>query len=390
MTGKISTIIVLLIGLLILASPIIMERQVMPGPLSKYHEKLADYCNACHDPFTGTSAENCCGCHTAIQEQREKGTGLHSNITECGSCHHEHRGTEYPIASILPLHFSHEQTGFYLTGAHAHLACNSCHSDEKKLYTGLKPDCGSCHTGWKEGHSHKRMNKEFQTVHSQSACLDCHTHGIVDPEPLDCSACHDDEFFDNNFNHTAIGGVSLGKFHEGLTCQRCHKEGYFHLESPFECVDCHTGWTPGNFSHYITGTKLDPVHQKVSCSACHTNPADNFKGVSETCTDCHTAWKQGYKHTKLAPGFMTLHKKVECNSCHTFSKINWSNGTCTDCHKENWIGKHFNHDVTGFSLGDNHSGLDCDQCHTKGRQHNPPVDACLNCHDKDDIKGIYP
>ena len=42
------------------------------------------------------------------------------------------------------VNFNHSKTGFLLTGAHAKINCESCHS--KGVFKGTPKDCNGCHT----------------------------------------------------------------------------------------------------------------------------------------------------------------------------------------------------------------------------------------------------
>lgn len=122
-------------------------------PLLGAHATLA--CAECHATRAFHDAgSTCADCH-AKQDLHAGRFGA-----QCGTCHHP---TDWHAAR-----FDHDKaTGFPLAGAHAKVACASCHQVNKPIPTVAAPaphECGQCH---RQSDPH---GGRFGT-----ACGDCHT-----------------------------------------------------------------------------------------------------------------------------------------------------------------------------------------------------------------------
>lgn len=143
---------------------------------------------------------------------------------------------------------------FPMSGAHANLACSSCHSgSEQDNYTGLRGECMICHL--------KDYNNTMEPDHSvriypASSCAECHNPSSwVDvefshtPDSENCSFCHLEDLEEAN---TSTAG------HELL---------------PNSCSVCHNtaAWTQVEFDHVLLGNLRVIIDNDAGCQSCHVN-----------------------------------------------------------------------------------------------------------------------
>lgn len=163
--------------------------------------KPARECAGCHarqDPHQGKLGRNCAACHT--QDRWRPAPGFHHAATRfpltgahvrtactdchqnkqfraagvtCASCHADiaHKGrfgtparceTCHTTARWTGARFDHDRTGFSLTGRHARLSCNSCHT--KPATTARLPvGCYGCHKA--DDHHDGRFGTKCETCH---------------------------------------------------------------------------------------------------------------------------------------------------------------------------------------------------------------------------------
>jgi len=174
---------------------------------------------------------------------------------QCDDCHDSH--VEFP-----------------LLGGHANMRCGDCH--EVNSYSGLSPDCESCHD-LPEPH----MPFDVQ------ACIDCHTLSGWSPATFDHSS------------------YPLTGAHESVLCSLCHTSGVY-AGTPSECVDCHA----------------EPLYHV---------------GLSQDCTLCHTTGAfvpSTYLHPLIEEHYPWGEKRLDCEGCH---RTTYSSYSCTGsgCHRTN-------------------------------------------------------
>jgi hypothetical protein len=186
------------------------------------------------------------------------------------------------------------------------------------------------------------------------------------------------------------------------------------------CENCHTNtsWAPiraiPEFNHDTTRYPLRGMHEKVSCTGCHTKPV--FTDVGKKCADCHAdihraqfganceqchtvlGWRVSVQlmeqHFNRFP-LLGAHAVVECQDCHKNAAVgnyvglstacsschlsDWQQTTnpvhpsagaafaatnCTTCHSfDNWLNAKFDHSSTGFQLTNGHANVACALCH---------------------------
>jgi len=137
---------------------------------------------------------------------------------------------------------------FPLTGQHAELTCESCHTAGR--YAGTPTTCESCHASVKP------------VPHFAGDCAACHTS-------TDWNEIH--------FDHTLAGTGD---------CQSCHIQDKPENHFQGQCSGCHNtlNWAQATFNHAVAGA--------TECQVCHApdKPANHYAGQ---CSACHStnAWR---------------------------------------------------------------------------------------------------
>ena len=313
-------------------------------------------CNACHSggKYKGTSAA-CVGCHLGDFQKANNPNHLTLGLPQtCQNCH--------STTAWQPASFNHDSVGFPLTGGHAKLQCDQCHTNgnfnltttacvschikdfqsttnPNHLAAGIPQQCEICHTtsAWQPAtFDHSKTAFPLTGAHAQVACAQCHTNGNYNITTTACASCHLKDFQGtNNPNHAAAG-------------------------IPQQCEVCHTtsAWQPANFDHSKTGFPLTGAHVSVQCAQCHTN--GNYNLTTTACVSCHLNEFRGTTN----PNHVSSGFPQQCEICHTTS---------------NWNASIFNHATTGWPLTGAHTGVQCSQCHINGN-YNISNTACVSCH----------
>lgn len=296
----------------------------------------------------------CAGCHTA-------GKRFRAAETACAACHGKadpHKGrlgekcegchSEQSWRHTKP--FDHSKTRFALEGAHAKVACASCHAGEK--YKGTAQACVACHA--------------IQDVHQGS-------------RGTKCESCHGAKTWKApRFDHAKATRFPLLGAHASAKCESCHKGNVYREKLSTACVACHgsvdphkgqlgrqcarchneTGWRRKvAFDHDLTRFPLVGLHATVTCEACHKSPS--FKDAPRACQSCH-------------------------QDRHHAGRVG---AACALCHNPNgWRHWRFEHDrQTPFPLTGAHKGLDCHACHRAKAGARVVLDRnCFGCHAADD------
>jgi hypothetical protein len=289
--------------------------------LSRTYLGLGKDCVTCHeDPHSGRLGANCTQCHTFSDWKAASG-------------------------------FDHSQTRFPLTGLHAQVACEKCHtsSEGTAKLTGL----------------------------AFGSCKDCHQDPHRGSFVQTCSSCHSTSGWNtirmpSNFDHSKTDFPLLGK-HEAVGCTDCHMGGDFkravahaqcmdcHQPDPHqgqfrqsaggaECVSCHTvdGFKPSTFGvteHASSQYPLLGNHAQVACADCHTpaGAATKYKIAFGQCLDCHADEHRGQ--------FVAAPYLNKCENCHGFEGYRPAKFTLAD------------HQKTQFTLEGAHLAVPCMECH---------------------------
>ena len=200
-----------------------------------------------------------------------------------------------------------EHKFFPLSGKHATISCQDCHSEGQ--YSGTPNLCLDCHTDenpdphfeWECSLCHFSTTwNEVELDHTIELASDCSIcHQIDSPPghyPGVCSICHNTESWQPaNFDHGSL---------DVSNCQTCHSQDRPSNHYNGQCSACHNtrGWYPYDFDHAVA--------RATDCQACHNKnkPANHFSGQ---CSACHSTrgWKPAnFDHQKVGA--------TDCQSCH--------------------------------------------------------------------------
>jgi hypothetical protein len=290
-------------------------------PLSGAHATVD--CEGCHPlaapgalTYVNTATE-CEACHmddyAATTDPDHRAVGF---PTDCASCHDE--------VTWSRARFDHGVTGFALTGAHAPLPCERCHVGG--VFTGLSPECVSCHQADYDGTG----DPAHAAAGFSTQCAQCHN-----------TTSWDDAFFNHNGTAFPLTGA-----HVPLSCNSCHGGGVYN-GLPSECVSCHQDDYNG---------AADPPHTASSF------PTD--------CTQCHntTRWEGArFDHAAYFPIYSGTHagKWDTCADCHT-NAASYADFSCLGCHPHSDQQK-----TDGDHQGENgyaYNSAACYNCHPRGTQ----------------------
>jgi hypothetical protein len=351
-------------------------------PLVGAHAAVA--CFRCHPGaqvgnFAGASSE-CFHCHSADFLRPQDPNHVALNFShDCQSCH-------LPLGWV-PSRFDHPAS-FPLTQGHGGRLCRDCHTTPNS-FTGLSPDCASCHTddfavtsepshaaaSFSTDCSQCHGTRTFRQAnwphpgafaltfgHAGRRCTECHTGQVYSGTQSDCASCHLDTYqATQNPNHATAGF--------GTNCAQCHNtanwQGAVGHPASFplsnahnrSCTDCHT--TPGTY------VGLNPA-----CASCHladynaaTDPPHASFMLSQQCQDCHgtTTWGTGnWNHA--FPIRSGAHNNMACFDCHN-NPGNRVLFSCIDCHEHRQSRMDDKHDeVSGYVW----ASANCYQCHPNG------------------------
>ncbi|MFZ1685182.1 MAG: hypothetical protein WAU88_13790 [Candidatus Zixiibacteriota bacterium] len=323
-------------------------------------------CASCHTSGYASTSTNCYSCHqtaftTATDPNHVNGQFDHN----CALCH--------STTTWTPATFDHATSSFPLTGAHASVACASCHTTG---YSNTPSDCYSCHTA--DFTSNKQGKPDHVANAFSHTCNSCHTTAAWQPA---------------TFNHPTTPFAITGA-HTSLLCASCHTVGYNPGQTPSDCYSCHTTdftsnkqgkpdhiangfdhncvtchttqvWKPSTFQHPTSPFALTGAHTSVDCASCHTvgyNPGQ----TPSDCYSCHTAdftSNTAGKPNHIANGF-----DHNCTTCHSTSV---------------WKPAVFNHATTPFPLTGSHTSVACGACHTVGYLVGQTPNTCYACHKSD-------
>jgi len=225
-------------------------------------------CLACHRSgnYKDKIPKDCAGCHRA-----EDAHALRFG-SKCEACHDN---SHWQVVN-------YDHTGrhqFALLGAHARIACDSCHTAVVATQK-LGKECADCH-----------RSEDPHGAKLQGACGDCHGQ----------NSWRADVVFDHDVTSFPLLGL-----HRIVSCAQCHATLAFSAATP-ACVSCHApddvhkgglgnkcerchaanGWALWSFDHAKEAHfPLLGAHAKLQCADCHRQPPGTVK-MSQQCGACH-------------------------------------------------------------------------------------------------------
>jgi len=270
------------------------------------HSPEKPFAERYHDPTApgyARAQDSCQGCHA--DPHAGQFVGRHDR---CADCHARH--------GFLPVAFGHQSHAdvWPLSGAHAGVACTTCHVPHEDLgvrrFAGTSSDCKDCHRSPHGAQFQDRI------------------------EAADCDSCHrseSDTFRIREFDHERETGFALLGAHARALCEQCHvarpalaidgigverirqftttpKEchschvdphhGQFVVDDKQDCSRCHADfddWKTLIFDHDRDSRfPLVGVHSELRCSRCHLPARAEggvevviYRPVGRECRDCH-------------------------------------------------------------------------------------------------------
>ena len=367
-----------------------------PGPLAAAHEAWDNRasCFECHSPGE-TLSQRCLACHSEIAWYREKHRGLHARVAaiECATCHRDHAGRNAAMIRWdegAPERFRHARTGWLLTGAHARVACRSCHSIENQ-----RASVGS-----------QKLDRRTSWLGLDASCASCHADPHGGRFGAGCDRCHRTtawrEIARAGFDHDKTRFALRGR-HAALACASCHdaKKAWGPKPAFSACRDCHGD------AHAGTATLAG---KRVDCAACHdvngfssstftakrharTAYALTGRHAAVACGGCHVR-ESGAEARRLGPARVRMRPRFDrCDRCHEDAHagqlaessrsgpepgvaLSVVTGACSGCHvTAGWKPSSFgarDHAALRFVLQGAHATVDCRGCHGVDRPGLPP------------------
>ena len=342
------------------------------GAMDKLDHKLTGYaltgghakpaCRDCHKKtsalgklqFLNTSS-TCSSCH----KDKDPHDGKFG--ADCAKCHGVADWKAFEKTA-----FDHSLAKYELTGKHATVACEKCHTGTPPKWKPLQfGTCEACHqdphagqfkpkacTACHDTGSWTSATDKMRTQHPKLSLAN--GHAVVK-----CEACHDRG---NNKPPS-----------KGATCASCHKPVHV---APFgrNCKECHASirWvglpeSVGRANHDKTRYPLTGKHVATECSACHKKAVPQpkrYRGlVFDRCISCH-----GDPHA----GEFAQRTGGECGQCHTVNGFAPTTFGLTA------------HATTAFALDGKHVATPCGACHTGAKPRTSFVIAnkqCASCHE---------
>lgn len=154
------------------------------------HSEVFDIeCTKCH------SAEACAKCHNQNLSKAKLSSGKNDKHKVCSACHDVKKNCNLCHSTKDSERFNHlQRTGFELKEYHSNLSCSKCHKSSTD-FRGIKKECSSCHSGWNSNFNHKKAGLILDETHESLECQDCHESKNM---KIDCSNCHEDNFYPKN------------------------------------------------------------------------------------------------------------------------------------------------------------------------------------------------
>jgi Cytochrome c7 and related cytochrome c len=314
--------------------------------LTQTYLGLSPDCVSCHeDPHAGRLGATCTQCHNFTDWKAASGfdhsrtryplTGLHAQVA-CEKCH-----TAGPQGTAK------------LTGL-AFGSCQDCHQDPHK--GSFAQTCETCHatSGWRSirmpaSFDHSKTDFPLEGKHTAVGCAECHAGGDF-KKPIahaQCMDCHKPDPHQGQFRQSA----------GGAECASCHT------------VDSFQSTTYGLKEHAESRYPLLGKHAQVECAECHkpAGTATKFKTAFGQCLDCHVDEHRGQ--------FAAAPRENRCEDCHAVQGFRPAKFSLTQ------------HQAARYALDGAHVAVPCLECHRPAAiggvataQYHFTDQTCTACH----------
>ncbi len=291
-----------------------LSSRYMPVVFShKLHAQMSQMsggCGTCHHYNTVGPIQPCINCHETSRKRADiskpdleaayhrQCINCHrewSHSNDCTSCHalknknesisiasyvkkmtgKSHPALVEPKKIVYETNYNKGKIVTFFHNEHINLfgaKCIDCHRDE---------NCTKCHdknktTNVQQIYSDVPIKIHKSKEEHHKPCFSCH-------QDDKCSLCHKDKSM-APFNHAISTGWALNRFHENLTCEKCHGSSTKFVKLNNDCNNCHKDFVAGKFDHKVTGLKLSENHKDLDCNECHKEK--NFT-KTPTCENCH-------------------------------------------------------------------------------------------------------
>lgn len=380
----------------------VLSAQISPGKLARPHGELEGplRCTRCHGGGREALSRNCLACHEDIAWLIERRRGYHGTRARdnCASCHPDHAGDDFDLIAWpggSRAGFSHADAGWELSGKHARIECEDCHTAKFRVSPAAKRSVRRRGTPW---------------TGLETTCTSCHEdphRAALGPK---CETCHDSKTWTTTpgFDHARTRYPLTGR-HGQVKCDACHAAERLAL------------------SRDRRGQVI-PRYRPLAfteCSACHADPHRGRLGAA--CSDCHLTTgfsdlnRAGFDHDRTRYPLRGAHRQTVCERCHDFSgrsgarRLPPAFASCTDCHRDphagtaTLAGKAVDcdqcHDLRGFApstytvarhaaapyrLAGRHATVRCEACHPRQGKSvvmRPASSRCIDCHRTDPHRG---
>jgi hypothetical protein len=246
--------------------------------------------------------------------------------TRCALCH----STE----GWKKVTFSHDRTGFPLTGRHKDVTCAACHPGSDFVKP-VPRACAACHRDVHVQRLGQRCDRCHDTGTFKQASFGPEQHRRTAlpltgrHAAIPCEECHGDRR-DRTFSRPVVA------------CIGCHQRDYDrtsldpgkldHVAAGFatDCRGCHGAWRfyPGSFpAHQACFDIKGAPHGGIGCHACHTGGIPPYiAGQAMTCSpvpaavppaDCMKCHGNPAARHASVPGYYPSNPR--CYECHRFS-----------------------------------------------------------------------
>ncbi len=236
-----------------------------PDLEAAYHQQ----CINCHREWSHTI--DCTSCHALKTDKTE--AAVKSSVAKLTG--KSHPKIEEPKKIIFETDYKQGKIVTFFHDEHISVfgaKCINCHQQENCTKCHDKGETAAAKTS---GDNMIVKIKKSPAQHHQP-CFSCH-------QDDKCTTCHK-QTESGPFDHAQNTGWALNRFHQKLSCSKCHgTSGKFVKLNP-ECTSCHSNFEQGKFEHSVTGLKLDETHSAFECAECHQK-RDFSKPPS--CAGCH-------------------------------------------------------------------------------------------------------